>query len=112
MKKPLTKEEFRSKYGFNIPWDSRDRDMVIMGNLSDMQHEIENGIRTPEQLCQKLNVLKGYIIDTQGMTFLFDEIEAEEAKVKATNVSTVDADEDLMERPDRSSIYFDRIEDK
>ena len=63
----MTKQEFQSKYGFPAPYDSRDRDMVIMSNLSDMQHEIENGIKTPEELSHKLNVIKGYIMDTRDM---------------------------------------------
>lgn len=56
----LTREEFEAKYHFPKPYTLRERDMIIMSNLSDVPYWGED-TRT------KINSLKEFMLDTQDL---------------------------------------------
>ena len=66
----MNNQEFKEKYGFEKPEDSRERDMIIMSNLSDIQIEIdflslETGGLSPDIIVKKINTLKQFMIDSR-----------------------------------------------
>lgn len=59
----MENQEFKNKYGFEKPEDSRERDMIIMSNLSNLQ--IEVGMFSQEEVVEKLNTIKQFMIDSK-----------------------------------------------
>lgn len=53
--------EFKKTYGFEKPTDQREVDMIVMSNLSDLQHELS--FNSKEQLNEKINNIKKFILD-------------------------------------------------
>lgn len=62
----MAQKEFQVKYGFEKPYDSKDRDKIIISNLSDIQTMIYSNA-DPIEISDRINDLKHFMWDTEDI---------------------------------------------